>query len=113
MVRLEQMYALTTPVRTSRRARRPRSPWPGRLRKSAVLAGAVLALSLGFAKVAEGGAQGPDATLTIQPGDTLWSIAASRYPGSDVRAKIWQIEQDNHLSGATLQPGQTIQVPSR
>ena len=106
------MYVMATPFRPSRRARRPRSPWPARLRKSAVLAGAVLALSLGLAKVAEGGAQGPNATVTVQPGDTLWAIAAARYPDSDVRAKVWQIEQVNHLTGTTLQPGETIQVPS-
>ncbi len=107
------MYVMTTSLRQSRRALRPRSRWPARLRNSAVLAGAVLALSLGLAKVAEGGAQGAYATMTVQPGDTLWAIAASRYPGSDVRAKVWQIEQVNHLSGETLQPGETIQVPSR
>jgi nucleoid-associated protein YgaU len=107
------MYAMTTPLRNTRRARRPRSPWPARLRNSAVLAGAVLALSLGLAKVAEGGAEGGFATVTVQPGDTVWAIAASRYPDSDVRAKVWQIEQVNHLSGKTLQPGQALQVPSR
>jgi hypothetical protein len=107
------MYAMTTPLRHTRRARRTRSPWPARLRNSAVLAGAVLALSLGLAKVAEGGAQGANATVSVQPGDTLWEIASSRYPGSDVRAKIWQIEQMNHLSGEILQPGETIEVPSR
>jgi nucleoid-associated protein YgaU len=107
------MYAMTAPLRHSRRARRPRSPWPARLRKSAVLAGAVLALSLGLAKVAEGGAEGSFATVTVQPGDTLWAIAADRYPNSDVRAKVWQIEQVNHLSGETLQPGETLRVPSR
>jgi nucleoid-associated protein YgaU len=107
------MYAIATPIRPSRRARRQRSPWPARLRNSAVLAGAVLALSLGLAKVAEGGAQGGYATVTVEPGDTLWAIASDRYPGSDVRAKVWQIEQVNHLSGETLQPGETLQVPSR
>src|SRR5258706_15797385 len=107
------MYAMPTSLRHSRRARRPRSPWPARLRKSAVLAGAVLALSLGLAKVAEGGVGGGFATVTGQPGDTLWAIAADRYPNSDVRAKVWQIEQVNHLSGETLQPGETLRVPSR
>jgi LysM repeat protein len=106
------MYAMATPLRPGRRARRQRSPWPARLRNSAVLAGAVLALSLGLAKVAEGGAQGAYATVTVQPGDTLWAIASSRYPGSDVRDKVWQIEQANHLAGKTLQPGETLQVPS-
>ncbi len=106
------MYAMTTPLRHSRRARRPHSPWPARLRNSAVLAGAVLALSLGLAKVAEGGAHSAYATVVVQPGDTLWAIASERYPGSDVRAKVWQIEQVNHLEGETLQPWETIQVPS-
>ena len=106
------MYAMTTPLRPGRLARRPRTPWPARLRKSAVLAGAVLALSLGLAKVAEGGAQGAYATVTVQPGDTLWAIASSRYPDSDVRVMVWQIEQVNHLSGKTLWPGETLLVPS-
>jgi len=106
------MYAPTTPLRPARRARRQRSPWPARLRNATVLAGAVLALSLGLAKVAEGGAQGAYATISVQPGDTLWAIASSRYPDSDVRAKVWQIEQLNHLSGKALQPGEILQVPS-
>ena len=72
------MYAMTTPLRNTRPARRQRSPWPARLRNSAVLAGAVLALSFGLAKVAEGGAQGVNATVTVQPGDTLWAIASAR-----------------------------------
>jgi nucleoid-associated protein YgaU len=113
MVSLEQMYALAAPVHRPRRLRRPRSPWPGRLRNAAVLAGAVLTLSLGLAKVAEGGSSGAYETMTVQPGDTLWAIASDRYPGTDVRAKVWQIEQANHLTGQTLQPGETIQVPSR
>jgi nucleoid-associated protein YgaU len=70
-------------------------------------------LSLGLAKVAEGGAEGALGTVTVQPGDTLWAIAADRYPNSDVRAKIWQIEQVNHLTGQALQPGETLRVPSR
>ena len=54
-----------------------------------------------------------DQTVTVQPGDTLWTIASERYPNSDVRAKVWQIEQANHLFGQALQPGETIEVPSR
>ena len=107
------MYATLQPLGSPRRARRRRSPWPGRLRRSALLAGAVLALSLGLAKVAEGGAGSVYQTVTVEPGDTLWAIASNRYPESDVRAKVWQIEQANHLAGKSLQPGETIQVPSR
>jgi nucleoid-associated protein YgaU len=114
MVLYEQMYAIAAPAPRAYRARRPRSPWPARLRNGAVLAGALLALSLGFAKVAEGGAVGGAyETMTVEPGDTLWAIASQRYPGTDVRAKVWQIEQANHLSHETLHPGETLQVPTR
>jgi len=78
-----------------------------------LIGGAVLALSLGFARVAQGGAPAAYETVTIEPGDTLWSIAGDRYPGTDVRAKIYQIEQANHIHGASLTPGETIRVPSR
>jgi nucleoid-associated protein YgaU len=107
------MYALATPATRPYRARRARSPWPDRLGKAALVAGAVLGLSLGLARAAEGGARGAYETLTVQPGDTLWAIASQRYPGTDVRAGIYQIEQANHLSAETLYPGETLLVPTR
>lgn len=73
----------------------------------------VATLSLGFARVAEGGAAGPYEALTVQPGDSLWSIAADRYPGADVRVKVIQIEQANHLGGPAIAAGQKLQVPTR
>jgi hypothetical protein len=107
------MYALATPALRPHRVRRSRGPWPDRLGKAALVAGAVLALSLGLARAAEGGAQGAFESLKVKPGDTLWSIASDRYPGSDVRAKIYQIEQANHLSAEVLYPGETLLVPTR
>jgi nucleoid-associated protein YgaU len=95
--------------------RRPRSPWPGRLRNAALVATALVALSLGLARSAAGEAPGPTETVVVQPGDTLWSIAAARYPGQDVRREVWRIEHVNHLSSGSqvLQPGEQLQVPSR
>ncbi|HEY8740086.1 MAG TPA: LysM peptidoglycan-binding domain-containing protein [Candidatus Dormibacteraeota bacterium] len=113
MVSSEQMYVTTSPVPRAYRARRPRSPWPARVRNGAVLLGALLAMALGFAKVAEGGAVGSYETLRVEPGDTLWAIAAQRYPGTDVRSKVWQIEQANHLSNHVLKAGQALRVPTR
>ena len=113
MLCVEQMYAMASPALRSYRSRRPRSPWPARARNLALVVGAVLALSLGLAKAAEGGAQGAYETLTVQSGDTLWAIASDRYPGTDVRAKVWEIEQVNHLDSASLYPGETLQVPTR
>ena len=47
---------------------------------------------------------------TVRAGETLWSIAAARY-GGDPRAGVWKLQQANHLSGATILPGQRLLVP--
>ena len=47
---------------------------------------------------------------TVRAGETLWSIAATRY-GGDPRAGVWKLQQANHLAGATIVPGQLLVVP--
>lgn len=51
------------------------------------------------------------ATVTVHPGDTLWSIASARSGGGDVQETIDRISAVNHLHGATLQPGQRLRIP--
>jgi nucleoid-associated protein YgaU len=52
------------------------------------------------------------ATVIVQPGDTLWSIAAARSSGSgDVQELVDRISDANHLQAATLQPGQRLRIP--
>jgi nucleoid-associated protein YgaU len=55
-------------------------------------------------------AAAPEAAYTVQPGDTLWSIALHRYSG-DPRGGVWKIERRNGLPGATIRPGQTLVLP--
>ena len=55
-------------------------------------------------------AAGPEQRYVVEPGDTLWSIAASRY-GGDPRGGVWKIEQRNGLAGRALVAGQTIYLP--
>jgi LysM repeat protein len=52
------------------------------------------------------------ATVTVQPGDTLWSLAAA-HTGSnaDVQETIDRITEANHLRVATIQPGQHLRIP--
>ena len=111
------MYAspVTTPSIDFRvfSRRRHRSPWPSRAARATAVLLAIGTLSLGLARVAEGGAAGPYETLTVEPGDTLWSIAADRYPGADVRGKVFQIEAANPLNGPAIQAGEKIRVPTR
>ena len=48
----------------------------------------------------------------VQPGDTLWQIAATEYDESlDLRAVVYEIGEANDLSDALLQPGQEITLP--
>jgi predicted Zn-dependent protease len=51
------------------------------------------------------------ALVTVKPGDTLWSIAARRAGDADIQETIDGITSANHLSGATLQPGQHLRIP--
>jgi nucleoid-associated protein YgaU len=107
------MYAHASPQHRPFARRRPRSAWPGRLRNAGLVAGAVLAMSFALAQAAWGRASSASETVTVQSGDTLWSIASDRYPGSDVRERIWEIQQANHLDTADLSPGEVLKVPTR
>ena len=46
----------------------------------------------------------------VQPGDTLWAIAADRYAG-DPREGVWKLQQRNQLLGTTITPGQKLVLP--
>ncbi len=51
-------------------------------------------------------------SVTVQPGDTLWSIAAAHSGESgDVQESVDRITAANHLNGSTLQPGQHLRIP--
>lgn len=52
-------------------------------------------------------------TVTVEPGDTLWRIAA-RYTTDqqDIREVIWAIKKHNHLNSTVLYPGQTLVIPA-
>jgi Tfp pilus assembly protein FimV len=49
-------------------------------------------------------------TVTVQPGDTLWAIAARVAPQQDPRAEVAALQARNHLSGVGLAPGQVLRV---
>ena len=104
---LEQMYATgygTHPLRSGRRV----LPL-GRLVVVLLLA---LAVSLGLAVVAHGGTAPVYSTVVVQPGDTLWSIAAEHYPSDDVRARVQDIESANGLGGPIILVGETLRLPA-
>jgi LysM repeat protein len=71
---------------------------------------AALAVMLALSKVAQGGAVA--ATVVVQPGDTLWTIAAVRYPADDTRARVDEIERMNDLTSPVIVVGETLRLPA-
>ncbi len=97
-------------LRLTRRGRRL-------LRVAVVLATLVLAcvgFVLGGAVSRAGdGPAGPATTqVVVQPGQTLWSIAASTLPDLDTREAVARIADLNGLdAGALVRPGQPLVLP--
>lgn len=80
-----------------------------------------LAVGIAFAALIGGSAiaSGADTaavsveTVTVMPGDTLWSIATGVAPDADPRDVIGEISRMNLLRGGELQIGQTLAIPAQ
>jgi hypothetical protein len=59
---------------------------------------------------AGGGYQGMT-QIVVQPGQSMWSIAASADPAADPRVVIQQIISANSLTGTSIRAGQLLWVP--
>ncbi|MGI8607831.1 MAG: LysM peptidoglycan-binding domain-containing protein [Candidatus Dormibacteria bacterium] len=66
-----------------------------------------------FMKAAYGGARTGTEQVTVQPGQTVWSIAAQRYPDDDTRSVVGEIVKLNQLGDVPVYAGEKIQVPAR
>jgi hypothetical protein len=67
----------------------------------------VLAWSI-LARGSEGAGVGR--SYRVEPGDTLWSIAALHY-GGDPREGVWRLQRANDLEDGTLIPGHVVLLP--
>lgn len=54
---------------------------------------------------------GPPPTLVVQPGDTLWDIAARVKPSRDGHAMVAELIELNDLSGYSITPGEVLILP--
>ncbi len=70
---------------------------------------ACLALAVAWGAHRSSGA-GLEQLYVVQPGDTLWAIASSHY-GGDPREGVWRLEDENHLAGSLVTPGQRLRLP--
>lgn len=52
-------------------------------------------------------------TITVQEGDTLWSIASSHNINKDIRKTVYSIRKINKLDSAIIMPGQELIIPQK
>ncbi|GAB3600768.1 LysM peptidoglycan-binding domain-containing protein [Microbacterium tumbae] len=83
------------------------------------LAALPLAVGLAFAALSGGSAYagGEEVTasfetVTVMPGDTLWSIAEEIAPGADPREVVHAIETLNVLDSGVLMIGEELAIPA-
>jgi LysM domain len=94
-----------------RSRRRAGLPWRN-LRRGALVAACCLLVSFGLARGVAGGTDAVSATVTVAPGDTLWSIAARRYPSDDTRERVDEIMSMNSLASPVIEVGEALKVPA-
>jgi hypothetical protein len=51
-------------------------------------------------------------TLVVEPGETLWSVAARIAPHDDPRLVVADIESLNHLATPAVEAGEQLIVPA-
>jgi LysM repeat protein len=110
-----QQKARAVAAATQRRAAPMRLTRRGRLLITGVLAVVAITVSLFVGGVGLAGTTSSPISVqyvTVQPGETLWSIAAEVAPGADRRDTVARIVELNALSGSGLQAGQQIAVPT-
>jgi LysM repeat protein len=76
-----------------------------------------LLLSVGVAAVVGSVSQASDPAepqvAVVEPGDTLWSVAARHMPSRDPYGVIEEIRRLNDLRDSTIHPGQELMLPAR
>lgn len=75
---------------------------------SATLASAVLFTT---ASRADDPSTGPAPTVVVQPGDTLWKIAARHVHRRDNQEAVAELRDLNKLSSYDIQPGDVLLLP--
>jgi len=102
--------AATTRLRLTARGRRVLLG----LAAAPVVAGVAFSLLAGGSAIASGQAAEPVEfeTVTVLPGDSLWSIAADAAPQVDPREVVEDIKRLNNLSSGMIQVGASIAIPT-
>ena len=78
-----------------------------------VVLGLVFGLGAGGAVATHDTATGSLTWVTVDSGQSLWSLAADIAPGEDPREFAAQVAAFNQLGSTVIQPGQELAIPPR
>lgn len=109
-------YATVDANRSFRRPRyyAPRAPRRNNIRiKLGILLLVLAALWVVFMTAAYGGGRTGTERVTVASGQSVWSIAAQRYPEDDTRSMVEEIVRLNRLGDQPVYAGEELQVPAR
>lgn len=105
----------TAALRLTRRGRLLLLGLPVLLATAVLLAGLLLTITslLNQAQAATGEQTGVSAVeVSVNPGDTLWSLAQDASTDDDVREVMAAITEINNLESSQLQPGEVLHIPA-
>ena len=111
------MGSHVTDFNQSNRRARYNAPRVPRRKAARIRAGRVVVvlaiLWVVFMKAAYGGPRTGTEQVTVQSGQSVWSIAAQRFPDDDPRQREGEIVKLNQPGDAPLYAGEKIRVPAR
>jgi hypothetical protein len=100
------------PTLDSNRFCRPVTTWKLYARRLSMGLAVFIFTVFAMAQAVHGSAVGGYMTLTVEPGDTIWSIASERYPSADPRQKVQEILDANGLRSPDIYAGEQLKVPA-
>ena len=77
----------------------------------AIVLGSVVSAKAGAGTDAAPQVAGSFITVTVAPGDTVWSLANRLAAGSDVRSLVSEIISVNSLDSVDVETGQKLRIP--
>ena len=108
VIDLQLLQTVPSGIRLNRRGRLARTFVVLSL---AIVLGSVVSAKAGAGTEAAPQAAGSFITVTVAPGDTVWSLATRLADGGDVRALVSEIISVNSLASVDVATGQKLRIP--
>jgi hypothetical protein len=108
VIDLQLLQTVPSGIRLNRRGRLARTFVVLSL---AIVLGSVVSAKAGAGTDVAPQAAGSFITVTVAPGDTVWSLATRLADGSDVRSLVSEIISVNSLASVDVATGQKLRIP--